>query len=532
MEDGMVGARSTPRKKKRKDGIYHRLRKPRTHAGSSAAETGPSSSNTEGTSSNASPPNPQVGPSTSSDAAPAARTSSYVQSTKGSDDMDCSEKCVDYLCFGPRQNRERFHPWKNQSREVMETEERSKNGKNKKSPRRYSKNEAIDPQHAVHLLSHLGAYCDGIQTVSLASPAADQVDRQHVILHLQQQNEQLRRQLHDLRQKARVDKHQPDKSIEVLSYDHESGKQPERQPPTVSSTANTGSSSYVKLSSFNLHTGAHNHRAGPSISSSPPPTVEEPGTNGQTWENTLNHLTSHATQSQNTLHALHHHDFQTDKVTMGELNLQRAVFQLQLQVEQLCQRFDDPKRKEETGKEELEENIEQLQYSGRESHKFQHPPIHPGAPSAEAGTPSRVDIGPPILQINSDPLQAEERAREKRMDFAVTNSISQATPLQYPVRPQDHHDTPSDNTRAGPTADPAADEADLQHSNFQLQEQVQQLRQQFDDLKQQTDAGRNLLENELEELRSRGHKSSKPKGPHLSTVRFARSLNGDRGLGF
>ncbi|KIK80815.1 hypothetical protein PAXRUDRAFT_114201, partial [Paxillus rubicundulus Ve08.2h10] len=141
---GVVVARSTPRKKKRKGGKSHRRRKPRTHADSSAAETGPSSSNTEGTSSNASPPNAQVDPSTSSNAAPATRTSSYAQSTTGPDDswddLDCSEKCVDYFCFGPRQNRERFRPWKNKSREVMETEERSKNGK-KRSPRRHSKTE-------------------------------------------------------------------------------------------------------------------------------------------------------------------------------------------------------------------------------------------------------------------------------------------------------------------------------------------------------------------------------------------------------
>ncbi|KIK80816.1 hypothetical protein PAXRUDRAFT_219527 [Paxillus rubicundulus Ve08.2h10] len=186
----------------------------------------------------------------------------------------------------------------------------------------------------------------------------------------------------------------------------------------------------------------------------------------------------------------------------------------QLHLLLLRQRFDDPKRKEE-----LEENIEQLQYSGR-------------APSAEADTPSQADIGPPTLQINLDPLQVEERGREKRVDFAVTNPISQATPLQYSVRPPDHHDTPSGNIRAGPTADPASDEADFQHSNFQLQEQVQQLRRQFADLKWQMDAERNLLEKELEELRSRGHKSSKPEGPHLPTVRFARSLIANRGLGF
>jgi hypothetical protein len=46
------------------------------------------------------------------------------------DDMDYGEQCVDYFCFGPRENRGRFRPWKKKSRAVIEadSEERAKKG--------------------------------------------------------------------------------------------------------------------------------------------------------------------------------------------------------------------------------------------------------------------------------------------------------------------------------------------------------------------------------------------------------------------
>jgi hypothetical protein len=55
--------------------------------------------------------------------------------------MDCGEQCVDYCCFGPRENRERFRPWKKKSRAVMEAEEQAKKEKRKKNARRHRKKE-------------------------------------------------------------------------------------------------------------------------------------------------------------------------------------------------------------------------------------------------------------------------------------------------------------------------------------------------------------------------------------------------------
>ncbi|KAF8834156.1 WD40 repeat-like protein [Paxillus ammoniavirescens] len=136
-----------PKRKKKKDVKFRKRQKPRTHAGLSTAEAGPSShAEPSGSAASAGVSNSQAGRSTSSHAGPAGRTSSFAQSTTGSDDswddLDCGEKWVDYLCFGPRENRERFRPWKKKSREVIGAEKQAKKQKRKGKARGHRKTKA------------------------------------------------------------------------------------------------------------------------------------------------------------------------------------------------------------------------------------------------------------------------------------------------------------------------------------------------------------------------------------------------------
>ncbi|KAF8835694.1 hypothetical protein BDN67DRAFT_1015309 [Paxillus ammoniavirescens] len=155
---------------------------------------------TQASTSNAGPSTSRTGP-TASNAAPAGRASSFTQSTTGSDnswdDMDCGEQCIDYICFGPRENRERFRPWKKKSRAVIEAEEHAKKGKKKK--------EAPKTHDAVH---HLDPQWDHIRGASPASQHAVDATLERpgnhgrpdgfvpqAVLQLEEQLEQLRRQL-------------------------------------------------------------------------------------------------------------------------------------------------------------------------------------------------------------------------------------------------------------------------------------------------------------------------------------------------
>ncbi|KIK93125.1 hypothetical protein PAXRUDRAFT_531595 [Paxillus rubicundulus Ve08.2h10] len=65
--------------------------------------------------------------------------------------MDYGEKCVDYFCFGPRENRERLRPWKKKSREVMEAEEQAKKGRRneKRKARRHRTPKVAGVQNAI-----------------------------------------------------------------------------------------------------------------------------------------------------------------------------------------------------------------------------------------------------------------------------------------------------------------------------------------------------------------------------------------------
>ncbi|KIK74198.1 hypothetical protein PAXRUDRAFT_176439, partial [Paxillus rubicundulus Ve08.2h10] len=81
-----------------------------------------------GSTSNASPPNSQAGPTNTSklNAATARRHLSFAPSKVGSEDSwDCCTKCLDYFCVEPRAAQERLQPWKKKSRVVLEAEKQA-----------------------------------------------------------------------------------------------------------------------------------------------------------------------------------------------------------------------------------------------------------------------------------------------------------------------------------------------------------------------------------------------------------------------
>ncbi|KAF8836610.1 hypothetical protein BDN67DRAFT_1014575, partial [Paxillus ammoniavirescens] len=371
---------------------------------SSAAEAG-SPSNFEVSSSNGGSSNAQAGPSYK--AGPAGRTSSFAQSTTGSDDswddMDCGEKWVDYLCFGPRENRERFRPWKRKSHEVIEAEKQAKNqkrkGKGKQKARRHRTPKVTDPQNVAHPLPHIDPPDNGIQTLSLAPPPADKADPQRLISQLEEQNKQLRRQLDDAVatiQNATVRSDGLGKTVGELEHSnsHESDKaQGLRVLIAVTNdesaslhTESSGSKSDAgltpKFASTSSRIPPEGHPSSSTQSDSDSLEAEERAQNEKEMENRFNDPASNATQSQNIVHARDYHgpESQKDDVTTAsaaspatdEVDVQRAILELQEQFEQLRPRLDDPKREAEE-KEGLKKHAEQLEYDGRECHGSQRP---------------------------------------------------------------------------------------------------------------------------------------------------------------
>ncbi|KIJ11907.1 hypothetical protein PAXINDRAFT_171536 [Paxillus involutus ATCC 200175] len=100
----------------------------------------------------------------------AARASSFTQSNAGSDDgwddTDCGKQCVDYFCLGPREDRERFRPWRKRSRAVIETEEQAKKNKTTKNAPRHRQSKAPKTQNAIRPRHHL----DPQRTISKRLP--------------------------------------------------------------------------------------------------------------------------------------------------------------------------------------------------------------------------------------------------------------------------------------------------------------------------------------------------------------------------
>jgi hypothetical protein len=200
-------------------------------------EAGPSSQPEQsGSGSDAGPSTSQAGPSSTSNAAAAGRRSSFAQSTAGSedswDDMDCCTKCLDYFCVGPRADRERFRPWKKKSREVIEAEKQAKKEKRKGKARKH-RTTKVNSQNVIHPLDHLHRQRDSTETGSLAYPTVDEADRQRIILDLQEQIRQLRRQLDDSKRKVGPERDRLDKNMEQFPHGgHESDRPQKPGLPT------------------------------------------------------------------------------------------------------------------------------------------------------------------------------------------------------------------------------------------------------------------------------------------------------------
>ncbi|KIJ08955.1 hypothetical protein PAXINDRAFT_17941 [Paxillus involutus ATCC 200175] len=105
--------------------------------------------------------------------------------------MDYGEQCVDYFCFGPRENRGRFRPWKKKSRAVIEadSEERAKKGEeDEKNPETSEKDHIQGASPASHHAVDAALERPGNHSQS------DGVVPQ-AVLPLEEQIEQIRRQL-------------------------------------------------------------------------------------------------------------------------------------------------------------------------------------------------------------------------------------------------------------------------------------------------------------------------------------------------
>ncbi|KIJ07322.1 hypothetical protein PAXINDRAFT_103008 [Paxillus involutus ATCC 200175] len=187
---------------------------------------------------------------------------------------------------------------------------------------------------------------DTIKTVSPGSPAADEADRQRDILHLQEKNEQLRRQLDDAVAAMR--------KAEAAREGLATGS-PGAGPSTTQDGPSGGSKLItdiqVEHSAFS-NVPSQGHPPSPTQFISDSIEAEEQA-NEKRKENTFSDQTNKATDSQHRVHPSHHHDPTKNDITMASpastaadvANLQRGLLQMQEQLDQLRRRFDDPTRK-------------------------------------------------------------------------------------------------------------------------------------------------------------------------------------------
>ncbi|KAF8834230.1 hypothetical protein BDN67DRAFT_985476 [Paxillus ammoniavirescens] len=182
---------------------------------------------------------------------------------------------------------------------------------------------------------------DSINTGSLASPAADEADRQHLILHLQDQVEQCRRQLDDAVAAMRKAESERDG---LATGSAGSGLSFMQDGPPRGSELITDSQSDPSAFSNVLYQG---HPSGSAQSISGSIEAEEQA-NEKKEENTLSDPTNKAIDSQRSVHPPHHHGptrptMVSPAPTAADMaNVQRVLLRLQQQVEQLRQRVDDP----------------------------------------------------------------------------------------------------------------------------------------------------------------------------------------------
>ncbi|KIJ04527.1 hypothetical protein PAXINDRAFT_22178, partial [Paxillus involutus ATCC 200175] len=491
LTDRVKVGRSVPRKKRRnkddksknKDDRSRKPQEAQTDAGSSGTNAGPSTSYAAASTSNAGP---------SSDTAPVGRSSSFAQSTAGSndswDDMDGCEKCVDYGCFGPRENRERFHPWKKKSRATMEAEKQAKEAKTakkRKHHRRPRTTKSADPPSVVHPTHHLDHESDSVKVVSPTSPAAHEADRQRIVLHLQEQNEQLRRERDDAvaaleKAAAERDASEGTRGIEELPHgSHEADEplQPQRptgteyclRTPCNPAAANNDGSSSFELGSPGTKAGPSSTQEGPSGSkSTADPSAYEAGPStslhvsgeepqsrslqfnldslqvephvhkGKRREIDLGHPTNQAADSQSALYAPHHHnpqrdDFKADSSTYpaaDDVDYHRVSMLLQEQVEQLRRQLDDSKRKAEAEMYLLENAIKELGSRRSESRRQQGPHLSTGY-NQRCG----LILGSPTAEAGSSSSQAHPSGSKS----TAVESTLQAGPSAFSDVPSQEH---------------------------------------------------------------------------------------------
>ncbi|KAF8839730.1 hypothetical protein BDN67DRAFT_733441 [Paxillus ammoniavirescens] len=266
----------------------------------------------------------------------------------------------------------------------------------------------------VHPPDHLDPKSDNIATVSPTSPTADEADRQRIVLYLQEQNEQLLRQLNDAvaaMKKVEADWDALEKNVEDLLHSGDEFHGPlEPQRPTGSLGAEAGPSSTQEGPSASKWTACPStHDAGPSTSSNV--LGEEPRSSstqfdseshqdeartrkGKEREINPSHPTDPATGPQSAVHALNHHDLKMDDVVMTSsvspatdaVDVQCAILRLQEQVEQLRRQFDDSKAESYL----LEMEVNELRSQASKSHKQQGPRLSTGLPTAGASSSSQA----------------------------------------------------------------------------------------------------------------------------------------------
>ncbi|KAF8839939.1 WD40 repeat-like protein [Paxillus ammoniavirescens] len=234
LSDRVKAGRTTIPKKnnKKRDDKAHKQQKLRTQAEASTRNIGPFNS--------------QTGHPASSSTLTQGRFSSFARSTVSDnwDDMDRDEKCVGFVCFGPRENRKRLRPWREKA-PAMKAGERVKKEKKQGSGARHPKSSAPQTQTPVRPSHHQDPLCDYTKTTSLASPACNEANLRRVNLQLQEQVEQLRRQLDDVisaKRMADAEKDLLEKEVRELRFDSHETPEAQDHPSRMHSavTDNTG----------------------------------------------------------------------------------------------------------------------------------------------------------------------------------------------------------------------------------------------------------------------------------------------------
>ncbi|KIJ07170.1 hypothetical protein PAXINDRAFT_19631 [Paxillus involutus ATCC 200175] len=180
---------------------------------------------------------------------------------------------------------------------------------------------------------------DGIRKVSTANEAG----RQHGIFHLQEQVERRRRQLDDAVAAMRQAESERDG---LAPGSPAAGPSSTQDGPSGGSKSITDSQANPSAFS-NIPPQGHPFSSAQSISNSIE--GEEQGKE-KGKENALSDQTNKAAESQHSVHPPHHREPPGDDATMAspavdEADFQRALLQVQEQLDHLRRRFDDPKRK-------------------------------------------------------------------------------------------------------------------------------------------------------------------------------------------